>query len=84
MAICSGSIYFCILRKKWADDKKQVDFANKNIEMIMQGLLLTWIELSNETPLIHSKLSTLLINHKRSTYSIVCRFESYYLCSVIG
>ena len=23
-------------RKKWADDKKQVDFANKNIEMIMQ------------------------------------------------
>jgi hypothetical protein len=36
LAICSGSIYFCILRKKWADDKKQVDFANKNIEMIMQ------------------------------------------------
>ena len=25
------------MRKKWADDKKQVDFANKNIEMIMQG-----------------------------------------------
>ena len=24
------------MRKKWADDKKQVDFANKNIEMIMQ------------------------------------------------
>lgn len=24
------------IRKKWADDKKQVDFANKNIEMIMQ------------------------------------------------
>ena len=23
------------MRKKWADDKKQVDFANKNIEMIM-------------------------------------------------
>ena len=25
-----------MMRKKWADDKKQVDFANKNIEMIMQ------------------------------------------------
>ncbi len=24
------------MRKKWADNKKQVDFANKNIEMIMQ------------------------------------------------
>ena len=24
------------MRKKWADDKKQVDFANHNIEMIMQ------------------------------------------------
>lgn len=24
------------MRKKWADDKKQMDFANKNIEMIMQ------------------------------------------------
>ena len=24
------------MKKKWADDKKQVDFANKNIEMIMQ------------------------------------------------
>ena len=24
------------MRKKWADDKKQVDFANKNIEMIIQ------------------------------------------------
>lgn len=24
------------MRKKWADDKKQVDFVNKNIEMIMQ------------------------------------------------
>lgn len=24
------------MRKKWADDKKQVDFANKNIEMIMK------------------------------------------------
>lgn len=24
------------MRKKWADDKKQVDFANHNIEMIIQ------------------------------------------------
>ena len=24
------------MRKKWADDKKQVDFANHNIEMITQ------------------------------------------------
>lgn len=24
------------MRKKWSDDKKQVDFANHNIKMIMQ------------------------------------------------
>lgn len=28
--------HWSTMRKKWADDKKQVDFANHNIEMIMQ------------------------------------------------